>query len=110
MTKQELIQVLNKEDARLPYEDFSFKHLKARCLINAKPLKTWTKKEFIKTVCKRGRAGERFKTFKLAEIKEHFLKNVCGSYFKINYLRVDAYLGIDPEVSQQQRLNDLFIK
>jgi hypothetical protein len=108
MTRQELIQVLRKEDARLPYEDFSFKHLKARCLINAKPLKTWTKKEFIKTVCKRGRAGERFKTFKLAEIKEHFLKNVCGSYFQINFFRVDAYLGIDLEVSQQQRLNDLF--
>lgn len=108
MTKQELIQALKKEDARLPYEYLSFKQLKERCLINAKPLKTWTKKEFIKTVCKRGRQGERFKTFKLAEIKEHFLKNVCGSYFQINYFRVDAYLCIDPEVSEQQRLNELF--
>lgn len=108
MTKQELIHVLKKDNASLPYEDFSFKHLKARCLINAKPLNAWTKKEFIKTVCKRGRVGERFKSFKLAEIKAHFLKNVCGSYYKINLLRVDAYLGVDPEVSQQQRLNDLF--
>ena len=108
MTKQELIQVLNKDNASFPYEYLSFKQLKERCLMNAKPLKTWTKKEFIKTVCKRGRAGERFKTFKLAEIKEHFLKNVCGSYFDINYFRVDAYLGIDPEVSEQQRLNELF--
>lgn len=108
MTKQELIQVLKKEDARLSYEYLSFKQLKERCLINAKPLKTWTKKEFIKTICKRGRVGERFKTLKLAEIKEHFLKNICGSYFKINFLRVDAYLGIDPEVSEQQRFNELF--
>lgn len=110
MTKDEILIALQKQNLNFEYfKNWSLKKIKERYLLNVKPLSGWTKKTILNTLKKRGYYSKDLQNLKLKDLQNRILRNICGSYYEINWTAASMYAGRKPELTANEHYLDLFL-
>ena len=109
MTKNALSIALQKQGLNIEYfRHWSLQEIKERYLSHAKPLSKWTKNTILNILQKQGYRSKELQNLKLKELQKYLLRNICGSYYEINWTAVSMYTGRIPKLTASEHCLDLF--